>query len=98
MTDNDYGTPLGVGTLHYETDAPTPAPVPREYTVIRLRIGAHRTHYSVSIPSVSGNPVNVGYHRKSENIGCSACHTANLCVHASALKDHLASNPLPSVA
>jgi hypothetical protein len=97
MSD-DYGTPLGVGTLHYETDIPTVHAAPKEYAVRNLGIGPKRTHYAVTIPSVSGDPARVSVHRTSGNISCLTHNTANRCEHVAALKEHLASNPLPSVA
>jgi hypothetical protein len=94
MSD-DYGSTLGVGTLHYETDAPTVHAAPSNYEVKFLLRGRKSDHYAVSIESVSGNPVTVVHHRKSDNMGCLTCMSGNQCKHVAALREYIAAHPLP---
>jgi hypothetical protein len=92
---DDYGTPLGVGTIRFETDAPTVQPAPKHYEVKFLLRGRKSDHYAVSTESVSGNPVTVVHHRKSDNMGCLSCLSGNQCKHVAALREYVAAHPLP---
>jgi hypothetical protein len=68
---------------------------PSNYEVKFLLRGRKSDHYAVSIESVSGNPVTVVHHRKSDNLGCLTCHSANVCPHVGALREYVAAHPLP---
>jgi hypothetical protein len=49
-----------------------------------IQRGTKRTHYAVTIPSVSGDPARVSVHRTSGNISCLTHNTANRCEHVAA--------------
>jgi hypothetical protein len=57
---DDYGSTLGVGTIRFETDAPTVQQRRSNYEVKFLLRGRKSDHYAVSIESVSGNPCDRG--------------------------------------